>query len=245
AILGVSDLEKVSVKRLRGALEKLFVVEFEGGDKQKIKELILERYDEFTSGNIHPMRYLTKEEIAKEEAERKRKWEAENNLNSSPTKRKKSNNNKSKLSAEFVDDNDKHSSNSSGKARGWSAITFYMSPQLSQLLGMQPEDMIARPECVKQIWVYIKAHDLQDPNDKRQIICDDAMKRLFGDTVHMFTMNKMLGLHLSKDVEITKKEAFVDPKAFITNVKKETDKDSSVDLADLEQDVEDILQEDD
>lgn len=50
---------------------------------------------------------------------------------------------------------------------------------------------------VKQIWVYIKAHDLQDPADKRQIMCDEKMQAVFKtDKVHMFTMNKLLGKQL-------------------------------------------------
>jgi chromatin remodeling complex protein RSC6 len=50
---------------------------------------------------------------------------------------------------------------------------------------------------VKKIWEYIRAHDLQNPSDKRQIICDDAMERVFKqDKVHMFTMNKLLGKQL-------------------------------------------------
>lgn len=60
---------------------------------------------------------------------------------------------------------------------------------------------LSRPQTVKKIWVYIKAHDLQDPADKRQIRCDDKMYSVFkSDKVHMFTMNKLLGKQLY-DVE--------------------------------------------
>jgi len=56
---------------------------------------------------------------------------------------------------------------------------------------------LSRPQTVKQIWAYVKERDLQDPNDKRQIRCDDAMKAVFKqDKVHMFTMNKILAQHL-------------------------------------------------
>lgn len=56
---------------------------------------------------------------------------------------------------------------------------------------------LSRPQTVKQIWAYVKARDLQDPNDKRQIRCDDAMRAVFkADKVHMFTMNKVLAQHL-------------------------------------------------
>lgn len=56
---------------------------------------------------------------------------------------------------------------------------------------------LPRPHIVKRIWEYIKEHDLQDPNDKRRIICDDTMKAVFKtDRVHMFTMNKILSEEL-------------------------------------------------
>ena len=56
---------------------------------------------------------------------------------------------------------------------------------------------LSRPQVVKQIWVYIKANNLQDPADKRQIMCDEKMQLVFkSDKVHMFTMNKLLGKQL-------------------------------------------------
>jgi upstream activation factor subunit UAF30 len=69
-----------------------------------------------------------------------------------------------------------------------------LSPPLSELLG---ETQLSRPQTVKKIWEYVKERDLQDPNDKRQIRCDDAMRAVFKqDRVHMFTMNKILNQNL-------------------------------------------------
>jgi upstream activation factor subunit UAF30 len=69
-----------------------------------------------------------------------------------------------------------------------------LSAPLTALLG---ETQLSRPQTVKKIWEYIKAHDLQDPSDKRQILCDDAMRSVFkSDKVHMFTMNKILNQNL-------------------------------------------------
>ena len=69
-----------------------------------------------------------------------------------------------------------------------------LSEPLSALLN---ETALSRPQTVKQIWAYVKARDLQDPSDKRQIRCDDAMRAVFKqDRVHMFTMNKLLAGHL-------------------------------------------------
>jgi upstream activation factor subunit UAF30 len=50
---------------------------------------------------------------------------------------------------------------------------------------------------VKKLWAYIKENELQDPNDKRQIRCDEKMQAIFKVTkVDMFGMNKLLGNHL-------------------------------------------------
>lgn len=69
-----------------------------------------------------------------------------------------------------------------------------LSEPLSAMLG---ETALSRPQTVKKIWAYVKERDLQDPGDKRQIRCDDAMRAVFKqERVHMFTMNKILAGHL-------------------------------------------------
>ncbi|ESZ98247.1 hypothetical protein SBOR_1343 [Sclerotinia borealis F-4128] len=71
---------------------------------------------------------------------------------------------------------------------------YHLSTALADLVG---EPTLSRPQVVKKIWQHIKGHDLQDPSDKRQIICDDKMQLVFKiEKVHMFTMNKLLGKQL-------------------------------------------------
>ncbi|KAL6250435.1 hypothetical protein RBB50_002737 [Rhinocladiella similis] len=66
-----------------------------------------------------------------------------------------------------------------------------LSSALSSLLD--GETQLSRPETTKRLWAYIKANDLQDPNDKRFIICDAKMREVFRqDKVHMFTMTKLV-----------------------------------------------------
>jgi upstream activation factor subunit UAF30 len=49
----------------------------------------------------------------------------------------------------------------------------------------------------KEIWAYIKENNLQDPADKRYIICDEKMKGLMQqDRIQMFKMTKALSAHL-------------------------------------------------
>ncbi|EQK99895.1 SWIB/MDM2 domain protein [Ophiocordyceps sinensis CO18] len=65
---------------------------------------------------------------------------------------------------------------------------------LSELCG---ETQLSRPQVVKKLWEHIKANDLQDPKDKRQICCDDKMQAVFKQAkVDMFRMNKEIGNHL-------------------------------------------------
>ncbi len=68
------------------------------------------------------------------------------------------------------------------------------SPQLAAVIGTDP---VARPEAVKKLWEYIKAHNLQDPKDKRTIVADDKLRAVFGkDSAGMFELAGLLGKHL-------------------------------------------------
>ncbi|XP_030944442.1 uncharacterized protein LOC115969025 [Quercus lobata] len=52
-----------------------------------------------------------------------------------------------------------------------------VSPEMQDLVGV-PE--ISRTQALKQIWAHIKEHNLQDPENKRIIVCDDKLKKIFG-----------------------------------------------------------------
>jgi len=66
-----------------------------------------------------------------------------------------------------------------------------LSAPLAELLD--GETHMSRPQTVKRIWAYVKERDLQDPADRRQIRCDEGLKRVFGcERVHMFTMVSFL-----------------------------------------------------
>ena len=56
---------------------------------------------------------------------------------------------------------------------------------------------MARGEVVSKVWEYIKANKLQSPDDGRQILADDKLRKVFGkEKVTMFEMNKLLAQHL-------------------------------------------------
>ncbi|KAM3342738.1 upstream activation factor subunit spp27 isoform X1 [Capsicum galapagoense] len=73
-----------------------------------------------------------------------------------------------------------------------------LSDALIKFLGTG-ESELPRSNVVKRIWEYIKQNDLQDPSDKRKIICDEKLKELFHvDTFTGFGVTKLLTPHFIK-----------------------------------------------
>ena len=71
------------------------------------------------------------------------------------------------------------------------------SPELAAITG---SGNIARSDGVSKMWDYIKKNNLQNPQNKREIMADAKLKPIFGgkDKVSMFEMNKHLSNHLSQ-----------------------------------------------
>ena len=68
------------------------------------------------------------------------------------------------------------------------------SPELGAIVGMEP---LSRAEVTKRVWAYIKAHELQDAQDRRQIHADATLQKILGrDQVSMFEMTKLLNQHV-------------------------------------------------
>ena len=68
------------------------------------------------------------------------------------------------------------------------------SKELAAVVGSAP---LPRPEVVSKVWDYIKKNDLQNPQNKREILADDKLEAVFGKKkVTMFEMNKHLAAHL-------------------------------------------------
>lgn len=69
------------------------------------------------------------------------------------------------------------------------------SAELAAVVGTSP---LPRTEVVKKLWDYIKAHQLQDAQNKRNINADDKLAKVFGKKqVTMFEMAGLIGKHLS------------------------------------------------
>jgi upstream activation factor subunit UAF30 len=71
------------------------------------------------------------------------------------------------------------------------------SPELAAVVG---SDKLSRGEVVSKVWDYIKKNNLQNPENKREIVADDKLKPVFdgNERVSMFDMNKHLAKHLTK-----------------------------------------------
>jgi upstream activation factor subunit UAF30 len=69
------------------------------------------------------------------------------------------------------------------------------SKELAAVIG---PGSLPRGTVVSKVWDYIKAHKLQNPENRREILADDKLRKVFGkDKVTMFEMNKHLAQHLT------------------------------------------------
>ena len=68
------------------------------------------------------------------------------------------------------------------------------SADLAAITGSDP---LPRSQVVSKVWDHIKKNNLQNPQNKREIVADDKLRKIFGvDKVSMFEMNKHLSNHL-------------------------------------------------
>jgi chromatin remodeling complex protein RSC6 len=80
------------------------------------------------------------------------------------------------------------------KAGGGLQKPLQPSKELAAVVGSSP---LPRGEVVSKVWDYIKQHNLQNPENRREILADDKLEPIFGKKkVTMFEMNKYLAQHL-------------------------------------------------
>ena len=69
------------------------------------------------------------------------------------------------------------------------------SADLAAIVGAGP---LPRSEIVSKMWDHIKKNNLQNPANKREILADDKLKKVFGgDKATMFELNKHIAKHVS------------------------------------------------
>lgn len=72
-----------------------------------------------------------------------------------------------------------------------------LSPELQAIVKAKE---LSRPEVVKKLWEYIKEHQLQDSQNKRLIVPDEKMSKLFGNkkALDMMQLSKVISKHIKK-----------------------------------------------
>ena len=71
-----------------------------------------------------------------------------------------------------------------------------LSEDLKAVVGPGP---MPRTEVTKNLWAYIKSKNRQDPKNKRNIIADEKLLKIFDGkkNVNMFEMTKLVSKHIS------------------------------------------------
>ena len=68
------------------------------------------------------------------------------------------------------------------------------SPELAAVVGSAA---LPRSQVISKVWDHIKKNNLQNPANKREILADDKLKKVFGvDKCSMFEMNKHIAKHV-------------------------------------------------
>ncbi|KAL4568688.1 hypothetical protein LXL04_024303 [Taraxacum kok-saghyz] len=170
--LSTSDLNTTTTASVRRQLEQEF-----GIDLRDKKAFIREQVDLFLESQEQNDGKDEEEQVEVEEEEEDDDDEASNGKSGGSRKRGSKEENKEVKK----------------KGGGFTKLCT-LSPQLQKFTGV-PE--LARTEVVKQIWKYIREHELQDPANRRNIRCDGALLELFDvDMIDMFQMNKALAKHI-------------------------------------------------
>ena len=78
-----------------------------------------------------------------------------------------------------------------------------MSSELCSFLGVAADTLMARTDVTKEINKYVKANNLQNPENKRELILDDKLKTILtipsDVTLTFFNLQKYMSHHYIKD----------------------------------------------
>jgi len=82
------------------------------------------------------------------------------------------------------------------KKSGLTQTTYVLSEELAVIVGSKK---LTRPQVVKQLWVYIKKHKLQDAKKRRMINPDQKLSEVIGKKpVDMLKLAGLLSKHIKK-----------------------------------------------
>ncbi len=80
-----------------------------------------------------------------------------------------------------------------------------ISPELAVFLGDEKNNMVARTVVTKLVLEYVKEHNLQNPENKKQILPDEKLRKLLEphftseDKLEYFNIQKYLKYHFIKE----------------------------------------------
>ena len=82
-----------------------------------------------------------------------------------------------------------------GKGGKKAGSSLRISDDLKAVIG---DAASSRGEVTKKLWEYIKKHNLQDPKNKRKIVPDAKLAKVFGSKkpIDMMELAKLIGQHL-------------------------------------------------
>ncbi len=74
-------------------------------------------------------------------------------------------------------------------------------PLSDELIAIVKEKELSRGNVTKKVWDYIKANNLQDEKNKRMIVPDEKLSKVFGhsDSIDMMKLAGLLSKHIKKD----------------------------------------------
>jgi DNA topoisomerase-1 len=82
-----------------------------------------------------------------------------------------------------------------GGQKGFANRSFQLSDELAAVVG---EKELTRSELLKKLWAYIKSKKLQNPKNKREIVPDEKLAKVFGskEGLDMMQLARVLKNHL-------------------------------------------------
>ncbi len=82
------------------------------------------------------------------------------------------------------------------KKSGLTQLSYGLSDELAAIVGAKK---MTRPQVVKKLWVYIKAHKCQDAKNRRMIVPDARLSEVLGKKpIDMLKIATALNKHIKK-----------------------------------------------
>lgn len=203
AILAVSDLETVSVKKMRLALELLFTADF-AKNKKLVNDLILSRYYKLVDDRARSEEPDVKQDTEGAKTKEKPSLKDIEAKDAQLAYQLQASLNGERLRSPMLPRSVKKLSKKEPKKRKprdtpvMNALTkpMRLSPKLLLFFDRDEDATMLRSQITKELWLYIKLHDLQNPLDRREILCDEKMETVFGKKQTMFSITKVINKHV-------------------------------------------------